>query len=156
MDRIYLKQHIPVISRVIFSLPIFFMILLLSNFYTFYLFLLLIFLLVFGFNYEYIIVRNGSSLLVVKIFNKTILSIKKSFITPDYISLMYQSFYESSHFSWYPNVFPDTKFKLYTIKFFKGNNRETVFKTDNKEEAIQKANMLSKLLNVRINNTLKP
>ena len=89
----------------------------------------------------------------MRIFNFKIYSYEKNFISPEYLSVVHQPYVDDN--SWIYDVFLDARFKLYTIKFFKGNKRETVFKTSSKEELIQKANELSRLLNVRINNTLK-
>ncbi|WP_117880156.1 hypothetical protein [Aureibaculum luteum] len=80
---------------------------------------------------------------------------KKTLLYPNYISIVHQGYREAGGWMWYPTVFGEVRYKLYVIKFFHGNKQDTVFKTSNKEEAIRKANELSKLLYVKIHNTLK-
>ena len=88
-------------------------------------------------------------------FNLIIYGYAKNFIKPKYIALTNQSYKEGGSWIWFPFLSSTPKFKLYTIKFFNGSTRETVFKTSNKEEAIVKVTEISKFLNLKFHNTLK-
>lgn len=152
---VVLIQRISIISIVIFHLPVLFFIFVLSFFNTYFVLLILLCVPILGLSYEYVIEKSFSNKIVFKTFNFSFFSRKKLILYPGYISLVHQIYKDGTGWSWFPAVFGDAKFKLYTIKFFKGKEHQTVFKTPNKEDAIQKANELSELLNVRIHNTLK-
>lgn len=115
----------------------------------------LIFIPIFGLNYEYVFLNDVKCKWVLKVFDFKIYHREKDFIFPEYIGVVHQSYVDAVHFSWYMlGSSYNAKFKRYVIKFFNGKQRQTVFKTSNKEKVINKANDLSVLLNVRMLNTL--
>jgi len=158
-NKVVLKQKIGISSKVIVITPILLIILFIAEFNYYYVFVMIIFIPIFGFNYEYVINQDAKCHSRLKLFNLIIYSYAKNFVKPEYLSLMKQSYREGGSWIWHPffteNIVVNSRFMLYTIKFFNGKLRDTVFKTSKKEEAIQKTNELSKLLNVRITNTLK-
>lgn len=152
-NSVILKQKISLVSKSLVCSPLLYFILFLTEQKVWNFVLALIFIPIFGFNYQYVFLQNKTRFLELRVFNFKIYSYEKNFINPEYLSVVHQSYVDDSS-RWMYDMFLDVRFKLYTIKFFKGNNHETVFKTSNKEEVIQKTIELSKLLNVRINNTL--
>ncbi|MET2986444.1 hypothetical protein [Aureibaculum conchae] len=154
-EQVILEQSIPKFSLFIVFLPVLLLVGILSVFKIYYIFLLLFLLPFFWLSYEYCIQRNFENFVYIKIFGTAIYQKKKVFIVPDYISLNHQGYKEGGTWMWYPTIFGDARYKLYAIKFFKGNKNQTVFKTPYKEEARLKAEQLSTLLDIRIHNTLK-
>jgi len=150
---VVLKQKISSVSRALICAPLLYFLFTLIEMNIWNLILVIIFIPIFGFKYEYVFCRDRKSFLVLKLFKLVIYSKEKLFICPEYISLIHQSYIDKTDRIHYEYI--NTKFKLYVVKFFKGKEHQTVFKTTNKEEAILKANELSVVLNVRINNTLK-
>ena len=127
----------------------------LSVFNRYFLLFSLLCIPVLGLNYKYVIKNNFENKLVIRTYSFPFFSQKKTLLYPNYISIVHQGYKEARGWMWYPTVFGEDRYKLYVIKFFDGNKQETVFKTSNKKEAIRKANELSKLLKVKIHNTLK-
>ena len=126
MDRIVLKQNISIVLKIIFCSPIVFIILFLAEFNSYYLFFSFIFIPIFGFNYEYVIKDDTQCYAQWKLFNLIVYTYDKKFIKPKYISLTNQSYKEGGSWIWFPFFSSTPRFKLYTIKFFKGT-KPTVF-----------------------------
>lgn len=152
--KVILKQNISIVSKIIFCSPILFIVLFLTEFNGYFILFALIIVPIFGFNYEYVF-KKHASYYCMKVFNFKFFSNIKNFIKPEYISISNQSYKEGAGWMWDHFIVTSAKFKLYTVKFYKGTNRETVFKTTNREEAILKAEQLSELFDVRIHNALK-
>ena len=136
-------------------LPIAFLILILAKFNLWFLVLLLFCFFILGFNYEYVISKDGIHTKVLRIFKVAFYIEGKLILNSDYITVMEQAYVDRSNFSWYPNIFGDVKYKYFVIKFFKGKNYQTVFQTSSKEEVLLKTKQLSEVLNLRVNNALK-
>ncbi|MBJ2174132.1 hypothetical protein JBL43_07780 [Aureibaculum sp. A20] len=154
-NEVFLKQHLSKLSLVFILLPFLFFVMTLSVFNSYFLLFSLLSIPVLSLNYKYVIKNNFENKLVIRMFSFSFFSQKKTLLYPIYISIVHQGYKEAGGMMWYPTVLGEVRYKLYVIKFFHGKKQDTVFKTSNKEKAIYKANELSKLLNVRIYNTLK-
>lgn len=92
----------------------------------------------------------------ITLFSKTIISIDKEIIKPDYISLFGQSFSGSNEYGLITSLGSDYTVDFYVIRFFDENNRnEIIFKSKHKAEVLEKGTQLTELLNVELVNKLE-
>ncbi len=76
-------------------------------------------------------------------------------LTPDYISLFASSFKKDNDWGAVSALGTKSNYQSIVIKFFKGPKNEIVYKSNDYNEALSKANELALLLNVRVHDTVK-
>lgn len=153
MREIVLKQHISIVSKVIFLIPFLFVSVVLSIFDSMFSFVIIIGVLLFVFNYDYLIKANFDSYIRFGFFNLRLVKLKRKIIQPEYISLFKQRYKTLMGFGFYTS-FGEDKFEMYSIKFFNKEGNQTVFKSFNKAEVLTLGKDLSNMLNVELYNTL--
>lgn len=101
------------------------------------------------------IFKNFQNKYNITVFSKTIISVDKKIIKPDYISLFGQSFKGANEYGLIASLGSDYKVDFYVIRFFDDNNRnDIVYKSKNKKEVLEKGQQLATLLNVELVNKL--
>ncbi|MEY8870722.1 hypothetical protein AB9K24_14535 [Meridianimaribacter flavus] len=153
MREIVLKQHISIVSKVIFLIPFLFVSVVLSIFDSMFSFAIIIGVLLFVFNYDYLIKANFDSYIRFGFFNLRLVKLKRKIIQPEYISLFKQRYKTVMGFGFH-TPFGEDKFEMYSIKFFNKEGNQTVFKSFNKAEVLTLGKDLSNMLNVELYNTL--
>lgn len=119
-------------------------------------FLLLTSIIITFFKSEIEIFKSFQNKYNITIFSKTIISVDKKIIKPDYISLFGQSFKGSNEYGLITSLGSDYTVDFYVIRFFDENNRnEIIFKSKNKSEVLEKGTQLAALLNVELVNKLE-
>ncbi|WP_299435873.1 hypothetical protein [uncultured Aquimarina sp.] len=86
----------------------------------------------------------------------TIYKAKTDLDFPEYISVFSASFKQDNEWGTVSALGTQAKQNSFVIRLFNGNNRFTLFKTSNYQNAIGKANQLSELLGVEIHDATKP
>ncbi|WP_397364172.1 hypothetical protein [Olleya sp. R77988] len=157
MKRVILKQFIPFRQKLVVVTGLFFIGTLLNDKYNEFLGVLFYVLgiLFFFVNYNLVITKGFLNYYQFRIFNISLFKIKKELLFPDYVSLFNQSFVQSNHVGFSPDILGDSKYRLYTIKFFKGHKNEILFTSKNRVEVVKLGTQLSTMFNVELHNTLK-
>lgn len=153
MKHVILNQSISLTSKVFISIVSFFIVTILSMLNGNFGFMYLIILAFIFLKKDYIIYENFSNIVRYRVFSVLLYKNEINLTFPEYISLFEQKYKQTASFGFM--ILGEDKFRLYTIKFFKGRSNNTVFKSRYKEEVLDKGHQLSTLLGVRINNTLK-
>ncbi len=111
--------------------------------------------LIFLANKEIEIFINFKNRINITLFSKKIFSYSTQIIYPSYISLFGQSFSKSNDFSTISALGSTSEYDLYVIRFFNNKNqREIIFKSENKKEVLEKGKQLAELLNVKLVNNI--
>ena len=156
MDSIALSQSIPFRQKIFVA---FAMVLVglyfLESFRVISMFFLISALLVFFISYNLVITKAFNSYYQFTIFKISFFTINKNLFFPDYISLFNQSFIQTNHVGYMPDILGESKYKLYTLKFFKGSKNEILFISSNKSTVIKFGTDLANMLDVELHNTLK-
>ncbi|MDT0558033.1 hypothetical protein RM697_05220 [Ichthyenterobacterium sp. W332] len=156
MDKVILKQVVSIRPKIAFGLPVVLLAVLISR--EDILVSILLFLL------AAVIFTISQNLIITKKFNNyyryytlglPVFKIKKSLLFPEYISLFNQGFIQTNHEGFSPNNLVDTKYKMYTIKFFKDNRNDMVFQSRKKDLVVGLGKDLCGMLNVELYNTLE-
>lgn len=153
MKEIVLKQRVSIASKAIFLTPIFFSSIALTIVFPGMFFAIMGSLFLFGFNYEYLIKDNFDSYIRIRFLKLKLLKFKKNFIYPEYISLFKQPYKTVMGYGFH-TPYGEDKLEMYTIKFFDNKKRETIFKSNNKEEVLCLGKDLAEMLNVELHNNL--
>ena len=117
--------------------------------------LILISLIVFSASYSLVITKEFKNYFKIYTLGLPLFRISKRLRFPDYISLFNQSFIQTNHEGFSPNTLGDTRYKMYTIKFFNDNGNDIVFQSKNKELIIGLGQDLCSMLDVELYNTLE-
>ncbi|SHI95255.1 hypothetical protein [Aquimarina spongiae] len=112
-------------------------------------------LLLFGFSVSYKITENFQNRKLYSIFGVVIFSSKLELDFPDYISVFSGSFSMDNEWGAVSAIGTKERHEKLVVRFFTGNKYVSLFKTENYKEALQKAEELSKLLEVEIYDTTK-
>jgi len=118
--------------------------------------LILVGTLILTINTEIEIFKDFKNKYNITIFSKTIISLEKKVMQPDYISLFGQSFSRANEFSSVAALGSSSTYDFYVIRFFNENNRhELIFKSRKRDEVLEKGKQLAELLNVELVNKLE-
>jgi len=148
MKRVIVNKKIPFAIKAQFGIPLFALLIALVIVNLYFLpFLLLTIMFMFS-SYLYEFNENFNHKIKIKVFGFSLLSLNKSFIKPDYISLFNQPLKSSWEFG-------VSKHKVFTIKFFNGNINETILRSSNKSEVLRLGHALSLMFNIELYNTLE-
>lgn len=156
MESVSLNQPIPFRQKIIVGLPLIAIGLLGFKESVFVgLACIILGLIVFSLNKSLIITKTFKCYYEIKSFSFSLFKIKRKLFFPDYVSLFFQSFIQPNNVGFSPKVLGDSRFKLYTIKFFKDHKNVIIFTSSNKNEAINLAVDLTKMLDVELHNALE-
>ncbi len=112
-------------------------------------------LLIFGFSTSYKISSDFNNQKLFSFFGIHFFSAKLDLDFPDYISIFSASFSLNNDWSTVSALGTKERHDKVVVRFFKGNRNFTVYKTGRYEAAVQKANELSALLNVEVQDMMK-
>ncbi|MDG5491077.1 hypothetical protein [Psychroserpens sp. SPM9] len=156
MERIGLKQEIPLRQKISISSPLIVLGIIFLNESVLVGCLVILFgLLVFSINYALVIPKSFSNYYLIRSFNIPLFKVKKTLFFPDYISLFHQSFRQSNNVGFRPNILSDSSYKLYTIKLFQEHKNKIIFTSTNKADVLNYGQDLAQLLGVELYNTLE-
>jgi len=91
----------------------------------------------------------------IQLFGFTIWKEKLTLFYPDYISLFSASFKKDNNWGSVAALGTQSKNQNLVIKLFKGHKNEIIYKSNDYNSALRKANELGALLNVKVHNALK-
>jgi argininosuccinate synthase len=74
---------------------------------------------------------------------------------PEYISIFSASFKKDNDWGAIAALGTQQKSQNIVIKFFRGHNNEIVYKSNNYDQSLEKANELSTLLGIRVHDAIK-
>lgn len=112
-------------------------------------------LFVFSINYSLVITKDFSNYYQIRSLTFPLFKIKKDLFFPDYVSLFLQSFVQSNNVGFSPKILGDSRYELFTIKFFENNKNVIIFTSSNKDEVMRLGQELSTMLNVELYNILE-
>lgn len=109
----------------------------------------------FGYRITYKITNDFTNYKYISIFGFTLIRMKLRIEFPDYISVFATQLKVDNEWGAIAAMGTQEKHDKIVVRFFKGNSKFTVFRTNNYEDAIKKAKELSALLNIKINDVVK-
>lgn len=112
-------------------------------------------MLVFGFSVSYKINSDFNNQKLFSVFGITIFKVKLELDFPEYISVFSASFKLDNEWGAVSAIGTKERHDKTVIRFFTGNKNFTVYKTEKHQKAVEKANTLSKMLNVEIYDATK-
>ncbi len=116
---------------------------------------LFIAILMLGYSVSYKIKSDFDNYKVINVFKVPLWNQRKAFIFPDYISVFSASYKKDNEWGAVSALGTKSKTQNVVIKFFSNRANEIVYKSNSYEDVLEKANELSKLLNVRIHDSVK-
>lgn len=153
MERVIINQQFPFSIKAQFGFPLTVAAIVLTYSNIYFLLLLILTLLFMFTSYAYEFNKNLMHRLNIKVFGMKIFSLDKTFIEPDYISLFNQPLKYSKSLGFME--MGKLNYKEFTIKFFKDNYNETIFRSSDKSKVLRIGKELSVLLEVELYNTLE-
>ncbi len=112
--------------------------------------LLTIAIVLLGYSFSYEIRKNFDVFRHFTFFGITIYKVKENLTFPEYISVFSALFKHDNEWGAVSALGTQEKHSFYVIRLFNGNNKFTLFKTNNYENAISRANELSELIGVEV------
>lgn len=112
-------------------------------------------LIIFGYSVSYRINKDFNNQKLFSIFGFVVFITKLNLEYPDYISVFSASFSLDNEWGAVSAIGTKERHHKIVVRFFTGNKNFTLYKTDKYENALDKANALSELLNVEIYDSIK-
>jgi len=117
--------------------------------------LFLVVLFVFGFSISYRIKKDFNNQKVFSFFGIPMIKVAVEMDFPEYISVFSGSFSVNNDWSTVSALGTKERHEKTVVRFFTGNKKVTLYKSNDYENALEKANALSKLLDVEVYNAAK-
>ncbi len=117
--------------------------------------LLLIGLVLIGYSVTYEIQKGFENYKRIRLFGVTLWKQKLKVLFPEYISVFSTSFKKDNEWGTVAALGTKSVNENVVIKFFKGQKNEIVYKSSEYANALEKANELSVMLNVRVHDAVK-
>ncbi|GAA4273252.1 hypothetical protein U6A24_20065 [Aquimarina gracilis] len=112
-------------------------------------------IVVFGFSVSYKINSDFNNQKLFSVFDIILFKTKLDLDFPDYVSVFSASFKLDNDWGAIGALGTKEKHDKIVVRFFTGNKNFTLYKTNKYEEAVNKANALSELLNVEVYDATK-
>ena len=106
--------------------------------------------ILFGYSVSYEITKKFKNQRVFSIFKIQVFKTTLKIDFPEYITVFGASFKQGNEWGTTSALGTTSKSDGFVIRFFKGNSKFTVYKTNNYELALEKAKQLANMLNVEI------
>lgn len=103
-----------------------------------------------GFSTSYRINDNFENYKLFSVFGLVFFKTKIELEYPDYISVFSGSFVQNNDWSTVSAIGTKERQDKYVVRFFKDNRKTTLFQSEKYDKALEKANKLSRLLNVEV------
>lgn len=155
MKEVVLKQTVHPNVKWILGYPFLLAFLILSFIEPDKFYLLVLPILVLSYGFDYVFTDENESYVRLNLFKIVVFKFEKTFIKPNYISLFKQAFSREVAFGFSPQILGDQNYSLYTIKLFNDNENKIVFESEDKVKTLKLGRELSELLQVELYNTLE-
>ncbi|GAA4279543.1 hypothetical protein [Aquimarina mytili] len=117
--------------------------------------LFIISMFVFGFSISYQINQDFNNYKVFAVFGIIVYRTKLKIKFPEYISVFSTSLSLNNEWGSVAAIGTKERHDKIVVRFFTGNNKFTIFRTENYQDALDKANALGELLDIEIYNKIK-
>lgn len=107
-------------------------------------------LLIFGYTKSYKITSDYKNFTIYSFFSIPILKRKLDILFPEYISIFSSNGKRMNEYGPVSALGSISKERSFMIRFFNSNKHFTIFRSKNKEALIDKAESISKMLNVKL------